>query len=332
MKSFTQFNESRLYEKKKFILKYRDFVHEFGAKNIEKALDWVNRMYKLAKDEIIVVKNRKDLPDTLDTNLAVIYPVATGIQKLFLSSQQFEEQFLLDEGVDDPGILKCVFMAGGPGAGKSFVASDIFGIDKKLKSSFSTYGLKVVNSDRAFERALEKLGVDPKELATIEKENPELFAKLTVGKDSAREQAKNLTNKQLKFYQEGRLGLIVDGTGGNYQKIVKQKKEAESLGYDTYMVFINTSLEVALERNRNRDRVLPDALVKEKWDDVQENLGAFQSLFRNNLYIVDNTSPRKVYTEIGKATRKFLSEPIRNPIGKEWMEHARKLKSLGVIK
>lgn len=332
MKSFTQFNESQLYEKKKFVLFYKDFAHEFGAKNLEKAFDWAKRMYKLAKDDILVSTDGKGVRRAVNMGLAVIKPQPSGIQKLFLSSQQFEEQFLLDEGVDDPGILKCVFMAGGPGAGKSFVSADIFGIDKKLKSSFSTYGLKVVNSDRAFERALEKLGVDPKELATIEKENPELFAKLTVGKDSAREQAKNLTNKQLKFYQEGRLGLIVDGTGGNYQKIVKQKKEAESLGYDTYMVFINTSLEVALERNRNRARVLPDALVKEKWDDVQENLGAFQSLFRNNFYIVDNTSPRKVYTEIGKATRKFLSEPIRNPIGKEWMEHARKLKSLGVIK
>jgi len=48
---------------------------------------------------------------------------------------------LLNEGVDDPGILKCVFMAGGPGSGKSFTAMEIFGIDKKLKSSFSSFGL-----------------------------------------------------------------------------------------------------------------------------------------------------------------------------------------------
>ena len=62
---------------------------------------------------------------------------------------------MIIEGVDDPGILKCVFMAGGPGSGKSFTM-EIFGIDKKLKSSFSATGLKNVNSDSAFEGWFEK--------------------------------------------------------------------------------------------------------------------------------------------------------------------------------
>ena len=38
--------------------------------------------------------------------------------------------------------------------------------------------------------------------------------------------------------------MIIDGTGHEYSKIDKLKKHAESLGYDTYMVFVNTSLEV----------------------------------------------------------------------------------------
>ena len=33
---------------------------------------------------------------------------------------------LLNEGVNDPGIFKAVFLAGGPGSGKSFVASQLF--------------------------------------------------------------------------------------------------------------------------------------------------------------------------------------------------------------
>ena len=76
---------------------------------------------------------------------------------------------MIIEGVDDPGILKCVFMAGGPGSGKSFTAMEIFGIDKKLKSSFSASGLKNVNSDAAFEAGLKKHGINPKDLAYIEK-------------------------------------------------------------------------------------------------------------------------------------------------------------------
>ena len=79
------------------------------------------------------------------------------------------EQMIV-EGVDDPGILKCVFMAGGPGSGKSFTAMEIFGIDKKLKSSFSSTGLKSVNSDSAFEQGLKKNGIDPKDLQELKKE------------------------------------------------------------------------------------------------------------------------------------------------------------------
>ena len=59
---------------------------------------------------------------------------------------------ILTEGVDDPGILKCVFMAGGPGSGKSYTAKEIFGVGKSLTASFSASGLKLVNSDTAFEK------------------------------------------------------------------------------------------------------------------------------------------------------------------------------------
>ena len=74
--------------------------------------------------------------------------------------------------------------------------------------------------------------------------------------------------------------MIIDGTGHVYSKIQKNKKHTESLGYDTYMVFVNTSLEVnSQERNKQRDRVLPDDLLEKSWKDVQNNLGKFQNLF-----------------------------------------------------
>ena len=42
---------------------------------------------------------------------------------------------LLTEGVYDKGILKAVFMAGGPGTGKSYVAKGLFGIPDKINIS-----------------------------------------------------------------------------------------------------------------------------------------------------------------------------------------------------
>ena len=52
----------------------------------------------------------------------------------------------LNEGVYDPGIFKAFFLAGGPGSGKTFVT----------QTAFAGTGLKVVNSDNAFERGLKK--------------------------------------------------------------------------------------------------------------------------------------------------------------------------------
>ena len=239
---------------------------------------------------------------------------------------------MITEGVDDPGILKCVFMAGGPGSGKSFTAMEIFGIDKRLKQSFASTGLKSVNSDSAFEKGLKDNGIDPKNLAKIEKEDAELWDKISNNDDSIRNNAKRITQLQKKFYEAGRLGMIIDGTGHVYSKIQKNKKYAESLGYDTYMVFVNTSLEVAKERNQNRDRVLSDELLTKSWNDVQNNLGKFQNLFGSSFRIVDNTVYKPISKQVQKAVNTFVRKKIYNPIGKKWIQTARALKNKNLIK
>src|SRR5210317_333045 len=238
---------------------------------------------------------------------------------------------ILSEGVDDPGILKCIFMAGGPGSGKSYTAKEIFGVGKGLLQSFSVGGLKLVNSDTAFEKGLKDNGISPKDLGRIEKEDPELWDKIT-GKDSIRSKAKALTQKQQAFYEAGRLGMIIDGTGDEVNKIKKKKEHAESLGYDCYMVFVNTSLEVALERNRNRDRVLGDDLVTGIWKACQNNLGAFQTMFSGNFVIVDNTVYKPINKTVQKAVDRFIRKPIKNQIGKKWIQNARALKKARLIR
>jgi predicted kinase len=254
------------------------------------------------------------------------------IEKELLTLKENILEQLMTEGVDDPGILKCVFMAGGPGSGKSFTAMEIFGIDKRLKTSFSHSGLKTVNSDSAFEKGLKDNGIDAKKLAQIEKEDPELWDKIANNDDSIRNKAKRITALQRKFYEAGRLGMIIDGTGHVYSKIQKNKKHAEDLGYDTYMVFVNTSLEVAKERNQNRDRVLSDELLTKSWSDVQNNLGKFQNLFKNNFRIVDNTVYKPIGKQVQKAVSTFVKAKIHNPIGKKWIKTARELKNLNLIK
>ena len=61
---------------------------------------------------------------------------------------------LLTEGARDPGIFKGIFLAGGPGSGKSYVAQQLFGIPERVNISIS--GLKMVNQDKELETLLKK--------------------------------------------------------------------------------------------------------------------------------------------------------------------------------
>ena len=122
---------------------------------------------------------------------------------------------LLTEGVLDQGILKAVFLAGGPGSGKSFVAGEIFGIPKKV--NVSAFGLKLVNQDKELTRMLNKYGFG----TDLDDMDDELFRQLTDPTyddySGLRGRAKELTSKK-EMYMDGRLGMIIDGTGHNYKR------------------------------------------------------------------------------------------------------------------
>ena len=236
-------------------------------------------------------------------------------------------KLILAEGVNDPGIFKAVFLAGGPGSGKTYVVKQIFGIPDRLNISMS--GMKMVNSDKELKHLLRKYGFG----TDLDKMPDEVFDDLTApGKSGLRKFSKELTKQRMKLYQQGKLGMIIDGTGHDFRKIQTMKKELEDDGYDTYMVFVNTSLEVAQKRNQERDRILPPDLLEKSWKDVQKNLGSFQALFNNNFVIVDNSkhlsekqAEAKFVPLVTKVIRKFVNLPIKNKIGKMWVTKQKRL-------
>ena len=243
---------------------------------------------------------------------------------------------LIMEGARDPGIFKAIFLAGGPGSGKSYVAQQLFGIPKKV--NVSKTGLKMVNQDAELEMLLNKY------FGTTDIDNmpDELFADLTGADKSGKEVdyatsgmrkfAKSLSIERLRLYTEGKLGVIIDGTGHRYGKVKKQRKELIDLGYDTFMVFVNTSLEIALQRNEERDRVVPEGIVKKSWQDVQDNMGGFQGLFGNaNFMIVQNNkhlSEKQAHKHfkmlVEKGIDQFLKKPIKSKVGKAWLRREKK--------
>jgi predicted kinase len=238
---------------------------------------------------------------------------------------------LLHEGVNDPGIFKAIFLAGGPGSGKTYIAKGLFGIPERL--NISQTGMKMVNSDKELKFLLNKYGFG----TDLDSLPDEVFANLTGdGPQSSglRKFAKDLTAERRRLYQNGRLGMIIDGTGDDYQKIAREKAELEKVGYQTYMIFVNTTLEVALERNENRDRVLPASIVQASHREVNQNIGAFQGLFGSgNFMIVDNNqyqdekqATKRFGMLVKKGLSKFVKAPITNKQAQSWI---RKNKMLG---
>ena len=205
----------------------------------------------------------------------------------------FQDFIKLYEGVEDPGIFKAFFTAGGPGSGKSHVskASGAAGTGSKM----SPYGLKVIDSDPLFTKMLKDAG-KATTVADIYSDEGQAI----------RDRAKALIAKQEKNYMEGRLGMLIDGTGKDYNKIKNSSDKLRKIGYDTYMIFVNTSLDVALQRNEARTRSLDEDEVKKMWDAVQKNMGKFQSYFgRSSFLLVDNNHAgddifTKIFVEIGK--------------------------------
>ena len=234
----------------------------------------------------------------------------------------FEE--FVGEGVYDPGILKAFFMAGGPGSGKSYVATEIFDFPKGAVSSVSyATGLKLVNNDNAFEKGLKDAGYSPADLSELAKDPDEWAKVMTI-----RTKAKRLTKKFQDNYITNKLGQVIDGTGKNFDRIKGHRKLYLDMGYDTYMVFVNTSLEIAQERNLMRERKLDSKMVEKMWKEVQDNLGKFQKLFgANRMLIVDNSEyGGDVLKQIEKQIAKQINNPVKNPLGKRWIQEELRLK------
>ncbi len=223
----------------------------------------------------------------------------------------------LQEGLNDPNIFKAFFLAGGPGSGKSYV----------VRKTTGGTGLRIVNSDDAFEFLLKKANLSLK--MPQEEEEP---------REVQRSRAKRVTKRRMGDvstgkggYLEGRIGLILDGTGKDYDKIASQATQLKQLGYDVHMIFVNTSLDTALARNAKRDRSVPEDIVVKSWNDVQRNIGKFSQYFRQNFVVVDNNdSEEDVMTPVFKQIKGLLKKPVRSPIAKQWVKQ--EMKRRGVTK
>lgn len=210
----------------------------------------------------------------------------------------------ISEGVHDPHIFKAIFTAGAPGSGKSTVSHKVT----------AGSGLKTVDIDKFWH----------------------LFHRKNQASDAHYEKYWELAQKQKQNYLDGRLGVIIDGTGRVVDRIVKIKNRLDELGYDSLMIFVNTDLETAIQRalirGEKTGRKMTPAFIKSYYEQVQNNLGTLQQIFAGRFLIIDNSKDHSddnlKYAE--KVIRNYLAAPPQNPIAHEWIkdQHEARLSKL----
>ena len=211
------------------------------------------------------------------------------------------EEFLLQESINDKGILKAVFIVGLPGAGKSYTVSN-------LKGQVSP---KIVNTDVALEFLSKKTKIPA---------NSETWK--TVFRDST----KKMTATMLYNYINGMLPLFIDGTSNDASNVLSRAGILESLGYDVGMIFIDTDIEVAkqraIERAETIGRTVDPTFIDKVYKESEANKKYFQSKFsffkvyENNGQGLDNDLMQKLFKQV----QGFYTEDVQNPVGTRNLE------------
>lgn len=109
--------------------------------------------------------------------------------------------------------------------------------------------------------------------------------------------------------------LIVNGTMSDYETTKQIKNILENSGYETIMVFVNTTNAVSRQRNEARKftgaRVISEDVRYEKWRKAQFNLDKYDNLFEKVIEInnnLDANTIKEIYDQFTKSISKEIGE------------------------
>jgi hypothetical protein len=135
--------------------------------------------------------------------------------------------------------------------------------------------------------------------------------------------------KQKANFLEGRLGLLIDGSGRNVEDIKENLEKLLSLGYDVACIMVNVDVDVSIERAKRRaamqaaqhgtGRNVPEELQRKTHGDIQRNIPTLQKIFKNNFFEIDNTNTPELEA-IQKQINRFMSAPPSQPAALQWIQ------------
>lgn len=147
-----------------------------------------------------------------------------------------------------------IIMAGLPGSGKSTVRNE----------KFANYD--VVDCDE-IKKTIK--GYDPLNPGAVHKESKKIEKRLLL---------ENIINGK---------SFVYDTTASNAERIVKLIIDAQSEGYEVTICYIKVKLQTAIYRNANRERVVPEEIIREKYAVMSTAIEIFSG-YADKLIVVNN--------------------------------------------
>jgi shikimate kinase len=196
---------------------------------------------------------------------------------------------------------QAIFMVGGPGAGKSSVIAGLNLVED---------GYRLINQDPYLEKYIKEAGL-PTDEKTYDKEQRSLRAKLGW-------KARKAAEEDLANNTAAKESMVVDGTGASYKATTKKMKALEDAGYEVHMIFVNTSKEVAVQRNRMRaERSLADFIVTKTWDNVQESVAKYREDYGSRFYGIEMDN-----LKFGEALPSSFVESVKGGLNKSKTQYS----------
>ena len=166
--------------------------------------------------------------------------------------------------------MKAIFILGGVASGKSTICNYLV----------NTFGLKGIayykNADDYLEELAQEYNIDAQR-------NPEEYEKLRIrGINLVRIYSdKALDEKKIVFFN-------MVSKKRNIRYAIKDLKKR---GYDYQIIFVDSDLKTCLDRNKKRERVVPEEVTRDLWNRAQEYKKDLKEEFKDKFFELDNSLP-----------------------------------------
>jgi len=170
-----------------------------------------------------------------------------------------------------------VVIAGGPGAGKSFITKNLINLDN----------VKNFNVDQVRLMTAKKLWGDDWEKNISTPEGYQKILDMTFTTSDPRNKTVKFLKSFLEYERNQPVNVVYDAGGGQEQVMKDVHKLAKDNGFDTTLVYVRTPLELAQMRNDDRPRSVPTDMVAQYHQKVKDNMRNIIPIF-DNVWTIDN--------------------------------------------